>query len=90
LVGGSTVLPTLNKGLEIELSDSEAENVTLKGDWLWQVVKIVIGGVPTSLEVGFMCVSMSLGRILLQGILSTNLSGPMSDQVDLRKGAVSI
>jgi hypothetical protein len=47
--------------LEIELSDFEAENATLKGDDVWQVVEIVIGGVPTILEVGFMCLFMSLG-----------------------------
>jgi hypothetical protein len=56
--------------LEIELSDFEAENVTLKGDFLWQVVEIVIGGVPTVLEVRLMCFFMSLGRILLQGSVS--------------------
>jgi hypothetical protein len=52
--GGSAVLPTVSKGLVIELSDFEAENVTLKGDYLQQVVKIVIGGVPTVLEVTFL------------------------------------
>ena len=52
--------------MEIELSDFEAENATLKGDYLRQVVEIVIGGVPTVLEVCFMCLFMSLGRILLQ------------------------
>jgi hypothetical protein len=51
---GSSVLPTLSEGLEIELSDFEAEDATLKGDYLWQVVEIVIGGVPTVLEVHFM------------------------------------
>jgi hypothetical protein len=50
--------------LEIELSDFEAEYATLKGDYLRQVVEIVIGGVPTVLEVRFMCLFMSLGRIL--------------------------
>jgi hypothetical protein len=51
--------------MEIELSNFEAENATLKGDYLWQVVEIVIGGVPTVLEVRFMCLFMSLSRILL-------------------------
>ena len=30
--GGSAVLPTLSEGLEIELSDFEPEDATLKGD----------------------------------------------------------
>jgi len=76
--------------LGIELSHFEAEDVTLKGDYLWQVVEIVIGGVPTILEVCFMCLFMSLGRILLQGSISTNLFGPMRHQVDLRKVEVGI
>jgi hypothetical protein len=33
--GGSAVLPTLSEGMEIELSDFEAEDATLKGDYLW-------------------------------------------------------
>jgi hypothetical protein len=37
--------------LEIELSYFEVENATLKGDYLWQVVEIVVAGVPTILEV---------------------------------------
>jgi hypothetical protein len=59
--------------------------VTLKGDYLWQVVEIVFGGVQTILEVGFMCLLMSLSRILLQGSVSTNLVSPMRHQLDLRK-----
>jgi hypothetical protein len=31
--GGRTVLWTLSKGLEIEVSDFEAEHTTLKGDY---------------------------------------------------------
>jgi hypothetical protein len=88
--GGSTVLPTLSEGLEIELSDLQAENATLKVDYLWQVVEIVIGGVPTVFEVGFMCLFMSLGRILLEGSVSTNLFGPMKYQEDHRKVEVGI
>jgi hypothetical protein len=76
--------------LEIELSDFAAEDATLKGDYLWQVVEIVIGGVPTVLEVRFMYLLMSFGRILLQGFVSTNLFGPMRHQVDLRKVEVGI
>ena len=80
----------LSEGLEIELSAFEPENATLKGDYLWQVVEIVIGGVPTVLEVRFMCLFMSRGRILLQGSVSTNLFDPMRHQVDLRKVEVGI
>jgi len=76
-VGGSAVLPMLSKGLKIELSDFKSENVTLKGNFLWQLVEIVIGGVPTVLEVDFMCLLTSLGRILLQGSTMTNLFDPM-------------
>jgi len=88
--GGSAVLPTLSEGLEIEGSDFETEDATLKGDYLWHVVEIVIGGVPTVLDVRFMCLFMSLGRILLQGSVLTNLVGPMRHQVDLRKVEVGI
>jgi len=76
--------------LEIELSDFEAEDATLKGDYLWQVVEIMMGGVPTVLEVRCMCWFMSLGRILLQGSVLTNLFDPMRYQVDLRKVEVGI
>jgi hypothetical protein len=53
----------LSAGFDIELSDFEVENATLKGDYFWQVVEIVIGGIPTVLEIRFMCLFMSLGRI---------------------------
>jgi hypothetical protein len=76
--------------VEIELSDVIAENATVKGDYLWPVVEIVTGAVPTVLEVRFMCLLMSLCRIMLQGSVSTNLFGPMTHQVDLQKGEVSI
>jgi hypothetical protein len=36
--------------LEVEHSDFKAENAMLKGDYLWQVVEIVIGGIPTILD----------------------------------------
>jgi len=62
----------------------------LKGDYWWQVVEIVIGSVPTILEVCFMCLFMSLGKILLQGSELTNLLDPMTHQVDLRKVEVVI
>jgi hypothetical protein len=70
--------------LEIELSDFGAEYATLTGDYLWQVVEIVIGGIPTVFQVGSMFF-MSLGRILLQGSVSTNMLRPMRHQVDLPK-----
>jgi len=88
--GSRAVLPTLSEGLEIPLSDFETENPMLKGDYLRQVVQIVIAGVPTVLEVRFMCLFMSLGRILLQGSVSTNLFDPMRHQVDLWKVEVVI
>jgi len=75
----------MSESLEIELSDFEAENVTLKCDFMRQVVEIVIGGVPTVLGIDFMCLFMSLGRILLQGSVSTNLFDPGRHQVDRRK-----
>jgi len=90
IAGSSAVLPMLSEVLEIELSHFEAENATLKGVYLRQVVEIVIGGVPTVLEVGLMCCFMSLGRILLQGSVSTNLFDSMRHQVDLRKHEVGI
>ena len=76
--------------MAIELTDFQAEDVTLNGDYLWQVVEIVIGGVPTVLEVRFMCLFMSLGRILLQGSVSTNLFDLMRYQVGHRKVEVGI
>jgi hypothetical protein len=76
--------------LEIAFTDFEAENATLKGDYLWEVVEIVTGGVPTFLEVGFMSMFMSLGRILLHGCISTNWFSPITHQVDLRKVEVGI
>jgi len=80
----------LSEGLEIELSDFEAENAMLKGDYLQQTVQIVIGGIPTVLEVRFMCLFKSLGRILLQGSVSMNMFDPMGHLRDLRKVEVSI
>ena len=65
--GGSGVLPTLSKGLGIVLSDFEAENAPLKGDYFWQVVESVTGGVPTLLEIHVMCFFRSLSRLLFQG-----------------------
>ena len=39
--------PNPEQGLEIELSGFKAENAALKDDYLWQLVEIVVGGVPT-------------------------------------------
>jgi hypothetical protein len=80
----------LSEGLEILLSDFEAEDATLQVDCLWQEVEIVIGGVPTVLEVRFMCLLMFLGRQLLEGSISTNLFDPMRHQLDRRKVEVGI
>jgi hypothetical protein len=76
--------------LEIQLSEFEAEDATLKGDYLWQVVEIMIGGVRTILEVRFVCLFMSLGSILLQDTVSTNLFDQIRHQVDLWKVEVGI
>jgi hypothetical protein len=46
--------------LEIERYDVGEENATLKGDYVWQVVAIGIGGIPTALEVGFLCLIMTI------------------------------
>ena len=62
----------------------------LKGDYLPQVVEILIGGIPTILEVHLMYLFMSLGKILLQGSISTNLFDPKSHPVDLRNVEVCI
>jgi hypothetical protein len=80
----------VSESLEIEFSVFEAENAMLKGDYLWQGVEIVIAGVPTILEVRFMCLFMSFGRILLQRSVSTNLFNSMRDPVDLQKIEVGI
>jgi hypothetical protein len=80
----------LSEGLVFELSDFKAEDAMLKGDYLWQVFEIVIGGIPTVLEVRFMCLFMSLGRILLQDSVSTELFNPMRHHVELLKVEVGI
>jgi hypothetical protein len=76
--------------LEIQLSDFEPEKETLKGDLWRQLVEIVIGGIPTVLEICLMFLFMSLRNILLKGSVSMNLCGPMRLQVDLRKVEVRI
>jgi hypothetical protein len=80
----------LSEGLEIELSDFETEDATLKGGYFWQVVEIVIGGVPTILEFPFRCLFIALGRMLLQGSVSMNLFNPIRHQVDLPKVELGI
>jgi hypothetical protein len=88
--GGSAVLLMLSQGLEIELTNFEAENAMLNDDYFPQVVEIVIGGVPTFLEICVMCLLMPIGRILLQGSLSMTLFNPVRHQVDLRNVEVRI
>jgi hypothetical protein len=80
---GSAVLPMVTAGFEIEISDYEAEHAALPSRYFWQVVEIVIRGVLTVVEVGFICVFISLSRILLQFSLSTNLFGPIQHHVDI-------
>jgi hypothetical protein len=72
------------------MSDIEAEDATLKGDYLWKVVDIGIGGVPTILEVRFICWFLSLGRMLLPNSVLTNLFDRMRHQLDIRKVDVGI
>jgi len=62
--GGSAVFPKLRHGLKIELSDFERESVTLKVDFLRQIVEIEMGGVPIVIEVKCMSLFMTLSRIL--------------------------
>ena len=80
----------LSERLAIELSDCEAENGTLKGNHLRHVVEIVIRGDPTVLDVHCMCLFMSLGRILLQGSISTIPFDPMTLPVVPQKEEVRI
>jgi len=88
--GGSTIRPMLSEGFDIKPSDLEAEYATLIGDYWWHFVEIVIGGVPTIREVGFMYFFMSLSRILLQCSVLMNRFYPMKHQVDLWKVEVGI
>jgi hypothetical protein len=82
--------PTLSEGLQIELCALEGENATVKGEYQWQVVEIVIGGVPTILEICLIFLFMTLGRGLLQGSVMVDLFDPMRHQVDLQKVDVGI
>jgi len=76
--------------VEIALSVFETEDATLKGDYLWQVVEIVIGGIPTILELHFMCLFMALSRVLLPGSISSNLFDQKRRYMYLRKVEVGI
>jgi hypothetical protein len=87
---GSAVLLMLSKDFNIELSDYKAEDATLRQDGGWHVVKNVVGGVPTVLEVGIMCFLMALSRIVLQGYMLTNLFDPMRYKMHLETVEVSI
>jgi hypothetical protein len=90
LAWGCTVLSMQSDGLRIELPDFKAANVTLNGDYWWQVVTSRIGGVPTILEVLIMSWFMSLGKILLQNSVCRNLFDPVRHPVDLWKVEVGI
>jgi hypothetical protein len=72
----------LSEGLKIELFEFEVENITMKPEYLWRVVDIVIGGIQTVLEVGLLCLFMSVGRMLLYSSVRMNLFGPMKHQLD--------
>jgi hypothetical protein len=52
---GRAFLLVLGQGLLFKRSDFEAENATLKGNYLRQVVENVVGGIQTVLEVHCMC-----------------------------------
>lgn len=59
--GGDAVIPILSECWFILLCYFNAENARLKGDHLWVVVEILIGGIPTVREVGVMRLFLSLG-----------------------------
>jgi len=80
----------LSEGLEIEISDFDADNVRQKDYYFGQEVEIVIGGVPTVLKIRFKCMFMSRCRILLQRAVSTNLFDRVKHDVDLRNVDVGI
>jgi len=75
----------VSEGLEIELSDFEAETAKLKDDHSQLVVEMVIRGIPTVLEIPLMSLAMAVSRILLEGSISTNPFNPVRHPVDLRK-----
>jgi hypothetical protein len=88
--GGCADFLMLSEGLEIEHSDFDTEDAMLNSNYLWQLVEIVIGGVPTGREICLMCLFMSRGRILLQCSVSMNLFDPVRHQVDVWKVEVRI
>jgi hypothetical protein len=67
--------------LEIEISDFETSNATLNGDYVCQVVEIVNGGVPHSVEIYFTYLLLYLGRIIMQGSVATNQKYPMCKRI---------
>ena len=62
----------------------------LIGYYLWQVVELMIGGVPTIVLVHFMWLWISLGRILLEGSITTNRFNSMRHSMDLRNVEIGI
>jgi hypothetical protein len=71
--GGSAGHSILSEGLEIESSDFDTENAPHKGDFLWQVVAILIVGVSTVLGRFIICISIILRSIVLQGSVQKTL-----------------
>jgi hypothetical protein len=88
--GSSAGLSTLSEGWESELSEFEAENAMLNCDYTPKVVEIVIGGIPTVLDIRFVFLFVSLGRIQLQGSVWENLFDLERHQVDHQKVEVGI
>jgi hypothetical protein len=90
LAGCSAVHSTLSEDLDIALSGFEADYVTLNSDFFRQVVEIVIESIQTVLEICVIWFFLTLGRILIQGSISTKLFAPLKHQVDLRKVEIHI
>jgi hypothetical protein len=88
--GSSAALSMLSEGWKMKLSEFKDQHAMRKGDYLWQGVVIVVGGVQTFLDVRCMCSCMTHGRILLQGSVSRNLFSTMRPQVDHLKVEVRI
>jgi hypothetical protein len=79
----------LGESSEVMLSSSKPEDATLKGDFLFEVQVIVIGGSQTILEVRFLGMFLALSKRLLQGCISMNMFESMRQLVDLHKVEVS-
>jgi hypothetical protein len=84
------ILPPVREGVKSEFADIKEENATLKDDYLRQTVDIVIAAIPTVPEHCFMCFFISLGKMYLQGSVSTNVFELMRPQLDFRNLGVGI